>query len=70
MAASRLGDYHVRPPTTWPGPQPHLTLRGIHPAPREPRRVSPTGSTRATGDKSSHVISTGRPAREGGFGDR
>lgn len=44
MAASRVGDYHVRPPTTWPGRTP-TPRSGESTRPGEPRRASPPGYT-------------------------
>lgn len=54
MAASRVGGYHVRPPTTWPGRTPTSRSGETHPprgrlavqARREPPR--PPGDTLGT----------------------
>lgn len=66
MAASRVGGYHVRPPTTWQrAPPPHAL--GNPPAPGEPRCASPPGSTTSNWTHAKHVIPTGGPAGEGPF---
>lgn len=47
MAASRVGDYHVRPPTTWPGRTP-TPRSGESTRPGEPRVQARRGTARTS----------------------
>lgn len=56
MAASRVGGYHVRPPTTWPGRTPTSRSGEMNLARGDPRCASPPGSTTSKRRHSRHVF--------------